>query len=204
MILLVQNLSFDYPQRPLFSDWSAQIPPGVTLLCGGESTGKSSLLRLLAAQLPALAGHLQINGISLDEQPDAYRQQVFWADVHSEEFEQITPAAYFHSRQQLYPHFDSALLATLTGAFLLTPHMDKAMYMLSTGSKRKVWLAAAFASGAAVTLLDEPFAALDKTSVSVLLKLLQAAAADTERAYVVAHYEALGATPLASIIDLGG
>ena len=58
-----------------------------------------------------------------------------------------------------------AVLQHLIQAFELTPHLEKPLYMLSTGSKRKVWLAAAFASGAAVTLLDQPFAALDKASV---------------------------------------
>ena len=76
--------------------------------------------------------------------------------------------------------------------------------MLSTGSKRKVWLAAAFASGAAVTLLDEPFAALDKASIGFVLELLGDVAAHTERAWVLADFEAPGKVPLAAILDLDG
>jgi energy-coupling factor transporter ATP-binding protein EcfA2 len=74
--------------------------------------------------------------------------------------------------------------------------------MLSTGSKRKVWLAAAFASGAAVTLLDEPFAALDKASINLVLELLQDAAIHATRAWVVADYEAPRGVPLALTISL--
>ena len=45
---------------------------------------------------------------------------------------------------------------------------------LSAGTRRKVWLAGAFASGAAVTLLDEPFAALDlPTTVSLFTTSLR-------------------------------
>jgi energy-coupling factor transporter ATP-binding protein EcfA2 len=74
--------------------------------------------------------------------------------------------------------------------------------MLSTGSKRKVWLAGAFASGATVTLLDEPFAALDKASIGFVMELLEEAAHHPKRAWVLAHHEAPGAVPLAAIIEV--
>ena len=61
---------------------------------------------------------------------------------------------------------------------------------------------AAFASGAAVTLLDEPFAALDKTSIGLMLELLHDAAAHPVRAWVVAHHEAPDGLPLGQIMDL--
>ena len=44
------------------------------------------------------------------------------------------------------------------------------------------WLAAAFASNAAVTLMDEPFAALDAASIHYLVAWLQANANKTTRA----------------------
>jgi len=74
--------------------------------------------------------------------------------------------------------------------------------MLSTGSKRKVWLSAAFASGAAVTLIDEPFVALDKRSIDFLLELLQDVADHPARAWVVADYTAPAGVPLAAMVEL--
>lgn len=81
--------------------------------------------------------------------------------------------------------------------------MGKALYMLSTGTKRKVYLAGALASSAAVTLLDEPFAALDKTSSDLLLELLKEAATHPSRAWVVADYVAPRGVRLAAQIQLG-
>lgn len=202
-VLQVKDLCFRYPQRELFTDWSTRIPPGVTLVRGGDGSGKSTLLRLLAGELPAHAGQLQVNDAHLSNQPIAYRQQVFWADPWSDAFDQMTPLDYFKSVQRLHPGFDEPLLADLIAGLSLEPHLDKHLYMLSTGSKRKVWLAAAFASGAAVTLLDDPFAALDKTSVGFVMALLQEAADHPARAWVIAHYEAPRDVPLAAIIDLG-
>jgi len=47
--------------------------------------------------------------------------------------------------------------------------------MLSTGSKRKVWQAAAFASGAALNLIDDPFAGLDQGSINFVTQQLNQA-----------------------------
>jgi ABC-type multidrug transport system ATPase subunit len=115
----------------------------------------------------------------------------------------MTPVDYFLSLHRVHPRFDEQVLGMLIEGLSLAPHVEKPLYMLSTGSKRKVWLAAAFASGAAVTLLDEPFAALDKTSVGVVLELLEDAADHPARAWVIAHHQAPGDAPLAAIIDLG-
>lgn len=205
-ILQVDGLRFEYPQRPLFTQFSVRIPPGVTLVCGGDGSGKTTLLRLLAGELQAQAGTLQINGVQLSDQPRAYQQQVFWIDPRSMAFEQITPLQCFAGLRHRYPGFpaaDAPLMHELISGLALAPHRDKPLYMLSTGSKRKVWLAAAFATGAAVTLLDDPFAALDKPSITFVLQHLAVAATHPTRACVVAHYEALGQVPLASVIELG-
>ena len=201
-VLQVKGLCFAYPQRALFSDWSARITPGLSLVRGGDGSGKSTLLRLLAGALPAQGGQLQLNNASLHQQPGAYRRQLFWADPRSDAFDQITPVDYFKSVQSDYPGFDATLLNDVVQGLSLAPHVDKRMYMLSTGSKRKVWLAAAFAAGAALTLLDEPFAALDKASMGLVLELLQDAARDPARAWVLAHYEEPFDVPLAQTIEL--
>ncbi|MEB0161310.1 ATP-binding cassette domain-containing protein [Glaciimonas sp. CA11.2] len=170
---------------------------------GGEGSGKTTLLRLLAGELPAAKGDLEINGVKLVDQPAAYRRQVFWIDMRSDAFDQMTPVAYFASLHALYPGFDQVLLADLIDGLSLTPHLEKNLYMLSTGSKRKVWLAAAFAAGAAVTLLDDPFAALDKGSIGFVMRFLDGVANHSSRAWVLSHYEAPCTAPLAAIIDLG-
>ncbi len=202
-VLCVQGLSFHYPGCPLFTQQSWRIPSGVTWVKGGEGCGKTTLLRLLAGVVRAESGQLQINGVSLVAQPTAYRQQVFWADLRSDAFEQITPSDYFASLPGLYPRFDDALLPDLTEGLALTPHLHKPLYMLSTGSKRKVWLAAALASGAAVTLLDEPFAALDLASVRLVLNLLAEASVHPTRAWLLADHVAPPGVPLALVLDLG-
>ena len=97
----------------------------------------------------------------------------------------------------------SDALDELADGLALGPHRDTAGYMLAAGPRRTVWLAGALASGATLTLLDEPFAALDKASIGFLLDILHEAAASTARAWVLADDQAPPGVPLAAVIDLG-
>jgi ABC-type multidrug transport system ATPase subunit len=202
-VLQVDGLQFRYPQRELFTRFSAAIPAGVTLVRGGDGRGKTTLLRLLAGELTCDAGHLGINGTGLQQQPRLYRQQVFWTEPRTEAFDQMTPSGYFESQRRLFAGFDDDMLTHCVDGLSLAPEMGKQLYMLSTGSRRKVWLAAAFASGATVTLLDMPFAALDKPSIRFVLGLLQKAAGHRDRVCVLADYTAPEGVCLAGVIDLG-
>jgi len=202
-VLQVDGLCFGYPQRTLFTGLSARVPSGVSLVRGGDGAGKTTLLELLAGARPAHAGQLQVNGVSLASQPDAYRQQVFWADPRADAADPMTPRGYFSTLPTVQQRFDAVALEDLVQGLGLAPHLDKGLFMLSTGTRRKVWLAAAFASGAPVTLLDQPFAALDKTSIDFVTELLQDVADHSARAWIVADYAAPGKVPLAAVIDLG-
>lgn len=202
-ILEAKDLGFRYSGHALFSNWSASLPPGVSLVLGGDGRGKTTLLRLLAGELAADAGELSINGIKLKTQARDYRRQVIWIEPRTDAFDQMTPTQFFDLQSSTHARFDSDVLNECVDGLALAPELNKQTFMLSTGSKRKVWLAAAFASGAALTLLDMPFAALDKPSIGYVLSLLQEAAAHPARAFVVADYVAPTGVPFAATIDLG-
>jgi ABC-type transport system involved in cytochrome c biogenesis ATPase subunit len=195
------HLAFTHPGQPapLFTDLSFALHPGLNLLSGGDGRGKTSLLRLIAGELPPGAGcivrHTDAASCSF-EQPadpvhDPAQARAWLAERRSGRFA-VT----------WRPPLEAALIDALD----LTPHLDKPMSMLSTGSRRKLGLVAAAASGAALTLLDTPYAALDARSARVLSELLAEAAGDTRRAWVLADYElpaGLAGVPLAARIELG-
>ncbi len=126
-VLQLDGLNFAYPQNTLFTSLSVHIPPGVTLLLGGDSSGKTTLLRLLAGALPADAGQFHIHGVGLKPSSSAYRQQVFWADPRSDAFEQINPLTYFESVRPHYLGFDESLLQHVIEGLSLAPFMEKLM-----------------------------------------------------------------------------
>lgn len=188
-ILQALGLTFGFPQQQVFNHFSAAIPAGITYVVGDESCGKSTLLRLFAGDLTPQAGSIAVCGISQADNLVLYKQHVFWADPRTSVHDHISPNDYFDLQRSFYPTFDDALLFDLIEGLSLSDHASKAIYMLSAGSKRKVWLAAAFASGATVTLVDEPFAALDKPSINFLIERLESFKQYSDRSWVIADHE---------------
>lgn len=200
-MIAVENLRFAFEgEAPLVVDWSVRIGPGITQLYGDTGAGKTTLLRLLAGTLAADAGHLQIGDAVLAQAPQRYQAQVFHVDPATAQFDAMAVQACLAAL--VGADADQPLRDVLVEGFGLAPHLDKSMYMLSTGSKRKVWLAAALAGRRPVVLLDEPTAALDQGSVRCLWAVLGQIAAAGTRTVVVASSESIAAVPLAGRIDL--
>lgn len=202
VVLRADGLRFGWPGLPLFDRLDLAINPGVTEVRGGDGSGKTTLLKLLAGVLPADGGALTVGGVSLAAQPGTYRQRVFWADPSTAALDQTLATDWLDALRLQHAAWDDELLADLVDGFALAPHLAKPFFMLSTGSKRKVGLAAAFAAGTRVTLLDDPLAALDGRSAGLVRELLEEAAEHPSRAWVVACHGPL-AGPRAAVIDLG-
>ena len=209
--LTVDGLTFDWAGGgPSWAGWSATLSPGLTLVVGGDGAGKSTLLRLLATAVEPQAGELALHGLPGPAttpliawpEPSAYRQQVFWCDPASDALDNLSAADYVLHHSQSQPLWSDALLSTLLPDLGLNGHLHKPLLGLSMGMRRKLRLACALASEAALTLMDEPFAALDRRSSAVVSDMLADCAASTQRVFVSTAYEAPENGLRASIIQL--
>ena len=190
-VLTIGNLSFSYPDRHVFTGWSADLPPGITGLRGANGCGKSTLLQLLAGALPPLTGQVRVRNIDQQAEPLAYRREVFWCGPDGIAFDHLRPDEYFGFIAGLYPRLSPVALAAHADGLGLGPHRGKRLSALSTGTQRKVALATALAVGTAVVLLDEPFNALDTASATYLRQAL-ATCDHTEQAWLIASHQDLG------------
>ena len=202
-LLQVQGLAFAHPGFVLFEGLSFALPPGLSLVRGGEGRGKTTLLRLLAGELPPRAGRLAVNGVALDRDAAGYRRQVLRTGAQAGAFEQVTPPEALAAVRAQWPDFDADLFDALVEGLSLQEHMGKKLYMFSTGSRRKLWLAAALAARPPVTLVDDPFGALDARSIGFVREMLRTLAEDPVRAIVLSGWEAPRDLPLAAVVDLG-
>lgn len=200
--LNLSALSFSYSGRSIFNNLSAEIAQGVSLIRCDESRGKSTLIQLLAGELLPDQGDISLNGLNSKTDQTEYRRQVYFIDARSEKFDQISAIQYFSDLANQYPGFDQTKIPALLAGLGLTPHQDKPLYMLSAGSKRKVWIAAAIASGAKITLIDDLTAALDRGSIDFIVDQLIAVSSDSNRHIIISHYDTLGRIPFSSILDL--
>lgn len=196
ILLRIEDLHFAWPGgAALFNGWRVALPAGLTWLTGDDGSGKSTLLALAAGALTPQRGRLCAAGVWLDEAPQRYRQQVFRIDPLTEAHDALAAAQYLEGLATHWPQLSAAALDDLTEGFDLRAHLHKPIYMLSTGTRRKLWLSAAFAAGAPITLIDLPFAALDKPAVGFLIELLQDVQHHPKRAWWVAdHTVASGMT----------
>lgn len=193
-LLRAEGLCWSWPGAPLIEGLSFDIGPGLAFVRGGDGRGKTTLMRLLAGRIAPQAGRVTAAG------------RVWLADAGEPEDDGVVARDWLARARAALPPWDDALAARLVDAFSLQEHLPKELFRLSTGSRRKLALVAAFAGGATVALLDAPFAGLDGPSRAVLGELLAEASSHPGRAWIVADHEppaAFDGLRLAVEIDLG-
>ena len=166
---------------PLLQWQDLRILPGLNAVTGDEGSGKTRLLRELTQSTP----------------------DALWLDLRLPEHDEQTPEQVWAMLQTQCPRWSPDLQADLTQALHLQDHLGKRLFMLSAGSRRKVGLVGLLASGATVTCIDQPYAALDMASVRVIQEFLTDMADHPSRAWVVADYEADFRLDWRSVVCLG-
>lgn len=173
MKYLIEDLTFSYPgkNKPVIDHLDLQVNPGDRILIYGKnSSGKSTLLHLIAGFLTPTSGRCQlidapddaIIGI-LQQSPD---NQLFTGSVREEiafGLENIGIPT-FEIRETV------ADTLRLTG---LTHLAERSPNSLSGGEKQKVAFACIYAMNPLLWLLDEPFTFLDPFERRELLDLME-------------------------------
>jgi ABC-type transport system involved in cytochrome c biogenesis ATPase subunit len=165
------------------SGLSVEVHPGLSFVRGGEGRGKTSLLRLLAGRLEPSSGRIERSpGLT-----------VVWNDPADPQDEQMDSRAWLAAQRTCFPDWDDAGLEQAIHALGLGDHLSKRLYMLSTGTRRKLGLAVARASNAQLVLLEHPWAALDARSREAVTGWLEDRIplqdAGRSQAWVVADYD---------------
>ncbi|MBV2164798.1 MAG: ABC transporter ATP-binding protein [Comamonas sp.] len=181
------------------------LPPGLHLLLDEADSAARVLLAALAGSAPlppgagiTCAGHAAGTA--------AYAAQVCAAPLPAYDPQQAVQA-WLAEQPQRWPAWDAAAWQQHVDGFALAPHLGKVWWQLSTGTQRKCWLAAALASGAALTLIAEPVAGLDKASITYLERALDALAdglaeQGTLRWVLVAHHDTLAEVQWDEVVEL--
>jgi ATP-binding cassette subfamily F protein 3 len=159
--LTARNLSFSYEmQTPLIRDFSITIPTGERLcVVGKNGKGKTTLLKLLAAELTPQSGQI-----------------VYHSALKKGFFEQTNVKSLVDARtveeEILYsqPDVDRQHARDICGAMLFSgDEALKKISVLSGGEKSRVMLGKLLVTPANLLLLDEPTNHLDMESCDALL-----------------------------------
>ena len=178
--------------------WTEQLRPGISVLIDDTGEEASHWLSALAGSALPGRGRVQCAGLCSQVDSSAYQAQVYWHNprAHTQSGE-LSAQQWVQQVASRWPTWSDAAWHRHCEGFELGPHMDKPLWHLSTGSLRKLGIAAAFSSGARLTMIEEPIGALDSASIRYLCKALDAMGEElaeksqSPRWVMVSHWEPL-------------
>jgi heme exporter protein A len=166
--LIAEDLACRRGERLVFTGVSFRLPPGGALvLSGANGSGKTSLLRLLAALLAPVGGRLLWGDTPIESDLAGYRTQLHYVGHQDGIKAELTPretlsfwaALRAPGGTQAAPLLDAAL-----AAYALEAVAEWPCRWLSAGQRRRLALARLAVTPAPIWLLDEPTSGLDHQS----------------------------------------
>ena len=173
-MIKIKGISKKYGNRIIFENISCSLDnQRIYALVGVNGIGKSTLLNAITQPASMDSGNVEIDEI--DNREFKSKFQFFYVPDSKEMFLNLTGNEYLRCIIQLYRQNvvkATETLERLSTVFKSERSLNEYIANYSLGMKQKVYLIAAFLSGAGNLILDEPFNGLDPESVATLKKLL--------------------------------
>lgn len=173
LMLRIDNLSKRYGDHLVFAGLTHRFPPGCYALAEEDSTGKSTLLGIVAGEIKPETGEIWIEEQSLMHAPQQAKARLSHVPQNCLAFPTMTGRELLEKMaadKQLALDETVFDLATDLG---LEPHLDKRFEQMSTGTRRKVYLVAAALGNPAVIVADGPSDGLDAPARARLAELFK-------------------------------
>ena len=172
-MLEVQKLRCERGLRELFCDLSFNLSAGNMMrIVGGNGSGKSSLLNILAGVSSDYSGSIYFHGQRLSAVQYEYREQMLYLAHANAVKGGLTPYENLSWFVSLFPTKAEVTIEQALESVDLNAFMHQHCYRLSQGQRQRVALARLYLSSAKLWLLDEPFTAIDKEGVRQFEQLL--------------------------------
>jgi len=178
----VNDLSFFRGDRVIYENVSLTIPKGkITAVMGPSGTGKTTLLRLIAAQLTPTTGTIFVNGQNVHtlSRNELYkvRKKMGMLFQSGALFTDMSVAENVAFPMEEHTKLSAKEIASIVSDKLHSVGLRGAAKMmpaeLSGGMARRVALARAIALDPELVMYDEPFTGQDPISKGVLVKLIR-------------------------------
>lgn len=164
-MLTLNNLSFDYHDRPLLNNIQFSLKKGELLhLKGANGSGKTTLIRLISGLNYPNSGDIYFDGQSIFQNLPEYQKNICYVGHRSGINPVLTLKQNLHFDLQ-YQHQDIIELASI---FSIQHLVDTPVAYLSAGQRRQVGLLRLWMTDKKLWLLDEPLVALDEPALNIL------------------------------------
>ncbi len=175
-MLEINNLYKDFDGKTILNDISFKLREGGKLGFFGENaSGKTTLLKIIAGLEEESLGSVLMDGKPLPKQAHqrdvslSFQMPVLWE--HMKVKDNIAYAIKDESKKE-------EIISFLAKGFKIENILDSYPSDLSGGQAKRVDLARAFASGAKLILLDEPFSYIDKAGKTEIIDFIRVLSKD--------------------------
>ena len=193
-----ENLTLGYGTRTLIDSLSGHIPSGgLTALVGRNGTGKSTLLRAIAALGPKQRGEIILCGKRIEElSPTEMAKTVALVttdkvritNLRCRDVVALGRAPYTNWIGRIQPQ-DEAIVGEALASVGMSDYADRTMDSMSDGECQRIMIARALAQQTSIILLDEPTAFLDMPNRYELCTLLRRLAHEEQKCILFSTHE---------------
>jgi heme exporter protein A len=185
-LLEARALSFHRQDEPVFGPLDFRLDAGeLTLIEGDNGSGKTTLMRILTGLLRPEEGELYWRGEPLTW--DRCSGEVVFLGHQLGLKAELSPRENLRFAIGLHGHREHSDIDDALAKVGLAGYEDEPVRKLSAGQKKRVALARLLLVPAALWLLDEPYANLDRTGIELVNGLLEAHIAHGGSALVTSH-----------------
>jgi heme exporter protein A len=185
-LLQARALTFHRQDEPVFGPLDFSLDAGeLTLIEGDNGSGKTTLMRILTGLLRPEEGELYWRGEPLTW--DRCSGEVVFLGHQLGLKTDLTPHENLRFAIGLHGHRERSDIDEALARVGLAGYEDEPVRKLSAGQKKRVALARLLLIPAALWLLDEPYANLDRTGIELVNGLLEAHIAHGGAALVTSH-----------------
>ncbi|CAN5665983.1 ATP-binding cassette domain-containing protein [soil metagenome] len=190
--VLVENLKKSYGDVEAVKDVSFAIEPGEIFgLLGPNGAGKTTVIRCLCTLMAPDAGRLELNGVSVLDNPRAARQMLGYIAQEVALDKVLTGRELLDLQAAIY-HLPKAKTKTRIEQMLslleITDIADKKTGTYSGGQKKRLDLAAGLLHQPSVLVLDEPTVGLDIESRTAVWRFLRQLRIEGTTILLTSHY----------------
>ncbi|ANY14164.1 ABC transporter ATP-binding protein [Latilactobacillus curvatus] len=176
MSLEINQLTGGYAHVPVLKEVSFTVPNNqVVGLIGLNGAGKSTTIKHIIGLLTPQKGTITLDGVTLQSNPDQYRQKVayvpetpvLYPELTLKEHLELTMMAYDLNVEETWVKANALLKR-----FRLDNKLDWFPVHFSKGMRQKVMIVNAFMTNADLFIIDEPFTGLDPLAIHDLLEII--------------------------------